>query len=1148
MRPRLPCGLSRQLASISSRSSVSSYGRRTFSSTGSRAATTQTERDILGLSDFPDQLHPRKDDRRGRRSAATQTGRNSILGLSHSQKVPQSRQDAQYNRLRQTSILRRFRGIYRFRNSTLLLKGSDKEVVIERKSGNAVTTTVVGDRSDPDTWMRVLEPLLPVGLRTSAMEEQQTFEDVQDLLKILHLAEVCVGNQFDLLHHMLLKYGRDRAALYLLDKMLSDVSAPASEVHKVPSNVMWPDLLDLGSSTFDLDQPENTAKSLPLEDQYSDNDRIPTQRAVMRRILLSLGKLVIVATKTEASESRLIMSFVYQVLAKIHHCGLLPETIYDYPISPYSTTVNRPPVLHLLSGRILTILSDAVWRSQQDEHIARAAAESHSIEGVFKDPPGGRFRLRVRDLGPEVWLEFILWCCVEWRFGVTGASIVESLRGEHEMPWFAIHWTSNDLGHSVPLVDWQKVHMRTGGTVGRIESYSGEQPLAAVPERTISAEVVLALVESVVNTSGTLYQTTIRGGTMEQRISHHVQNLISFLEPHSLPTEYLDYLAIRLLQSDHPEGYKAVQSLSAMSSLLTELHDLERATPPELFKPTLAYRDIIAQSLTRVSLLQQSLMADIRSGLIFESTERFSSIQHFVDRSKVQNMLAFLQTSRQDDKNFFGGESSLHHQEYSGSHGQPPAHIMAAFLQHITENNELELAQWMLYSDDVDGPAISKRLFKEQSIARAVTRLATETLDMDLLQKIIQSTALNRRLKPSVKLRRAITDAQIRLMEFSRAASSLKGLRTTIAGGYSPQNLATLAATILRMELSSNNDDQSIGVRTKIRQARLLMTDILSGQYNATSGEFYRSQLSLFRRQVANVLQILQALPQSSVCRVAKAFPQFQVAGNAPNLDSATFNCLLSGIVDAHGVETGISIWKKFCQYPLPQDESQADHDALESFLTDVDIDEYADLEDDFFLPATEPVALYDEQELYPTEPSYDENPSEDWASESPNTKTWSAAQEEPLHPAFDRHMEHANDIAWSVQSEPSLHPSFGNDEEPPMSEISFTADIPGSDLMSQTTKVVSSAGTSDFDSDQPEDMNSKPENHVRDDQSKLRHCVVPNIHSVRIILRAAVRQPVEKAKAVKWASWWMWLLGRSKDEIEFELKCARQQTVSARS
>lgn len=277
----------------------------------------------------------------------------------------------------------------------------------------------------PEIWLRKLEPFLPPRLRLSGGRDKPR-SDISLLVSTLRYSKNQIkdrrGEPLDLLTSLVVDHGRYDAVLYLIDKLLHFAAGREDIASRdcLPSNLQWvtPSMTLLREEWHPVNaEAIGVQKKLrPLESLEQRYEQIPT--AGSEKIALSLvwhflGATIIRSANSNLENAQALLKIVYRALAIAHHLNLVPDNVYSYSPTHFSSTLHRPPILHLLSSRILNTLSDAVWRSKQEEAISEAASSGISFRQLGQDPPGGRFRLKVRDLGPEAWLELILWCCVE---------------------------------------------------------------------------------------------------------------------------------------------------------------------------------------------------------------------------------------------------------------------------------------------------------------------------------------------------------------------------------------------------------------------------------------------------------------------------------------------------------------------------------------------------------------------------------------------------------------------------------------------------------------------------------------------------------------------------------------------------------------
>ena len=802
-----------------------------------------------------------------------------------------------------------------------------------------------------------LEEFLPPSLRLPTSKDVQGSANVRDILTVLGKAQADRRGSINLLSHMVLAYGRSRAALHLVDMIVKDVVATHSEPDKhPPSTVLWP--VKLSSNA--LKQPVMLER--PPEPQvvsvhgFEGQDDALTGRPApgLGFIWRFLGSLVIEAANLGQEGAAQAMSVVYQTLAKLHHLNMIPDNIYNLGNLPYSAAVQRPPILHLLSSRILTTISDATWRSYQDEAISRGADLGISYRET-QNPPGGRFRLKVRELGPEIWLEFILWCCVESNCPHAGSNIVSLLSKQTTHPWFAVNWTASGGIQNGVHIDWDRVKMRTGGTVGRIEGYSDDKPLAEVPARTISVEVVLALVESSIDIAGDADAIHSKFSDMAPRT---VQTLIGFLEPHSLSEEYFDYLSARLVGSISSNAFKRPLALQSSVDALIQVRSLERSERVQQAPVGMNFRSIVQQSELYAGILHLTLHALSCTGQVQKAISVFDRIQSMVDNSKMASIASFINTPPEAREGFFNAAPMSGDEEFTMSHGQVPYSRLAVFLDLLTENDIVPLAEWLVYSTDADGPRLPGPSFQRPSVASALVRFAGAVDDPQLLQYVLGAMRV-RKLKPPVSLLRSLANAQMQCLNFPAAHACLRALKPSIAGGYHPDNLACIAHCILRLEAKAVLEGDPAITDNYLKDAISLMEGMLKGHFEGNPGDFYIVQRQLFKQQIGHILRICENVASPTLNRVAHLYKGNFMQRNSPNLPPRTFNIFLRGIVETAGPDEGIRMWELFCKrsidgrYPTIMESIQSEIDGVTALHGELDA---AEDEEDGMVETGEPL------------------------------------------------------------------------------------------------------------------------------------------------------------------------------------------------
>jgi hypothetical protein len=783
---------------------------------------------------------------------------------------------------------------------------------------------------NPDAWLLLLERFLPTqSIQPSVKPNYNpcgSNKRCGDILSLLVSSRA--HSSTDLLAHLGLGHGRWQAALDIVNLLLHNVAAkvPADSAKMHLPGLSWPrspSLDELCSAPIHVEQKRPTMKEDPavwgqhsLDPRYLET-MAKRQDGTMSEIWKILGYIIIEAADMEGEQADAAMRFVYRAIAQVHKFGLVPDNVYTYVPSNYTSSVVRPPIMHLLSSRILTTLSDAVWRAHQDDEIAQALRSGVGYKDLGHDPPGGRFRLKVRSLGPEVWLEFVLWCCVDGGFARAGMKIIENMRQRIEKPWFAVNWMlpsaylSTTATTQSATVDWNRVQLRTGGAVGRIEGYSAEQPLAVMEARTISTEVVLALVDSLTNS---LNVGVVNRGSSLKKVTKSIKSVISFLEPHRLPSGYLDHLVVRLHQSGSCDPDREPEDLQGLAETFLQMRSLETAEQRMNAADSFGLEAVAMHSELLNGLFHQSLEAFVNLGNIRRALDTFALIQQLVDSRKLQSIIAFLSNPRQQPQGYFSSKTVTGDRDFALSHGQLPLYKLAAFLDLVTDSKLVRLGNWLLYSEDVDGPLIPESAYATFCMSPALIRFAAVSEDHELTKKVFKASN-HRPLFPSVMLFRALANAHITFSQYGLVHRVLRALTKSKVGGIRPENFASLAAGIMSLETRSIGHQRSIA-NIQVHEAHMLMHQLLEGFHNGNPAGYRGSQSALVRRQVGSLLRILECIPHTSLSKIARSWRSQFDSGNDVNLYVADFNIVFAAIVETKGATVGRTIWELFCDDP----------------------------------------------------------------------------------------------------------------------------------------------------------------------------------------------------------------------------------------
>ncbi|KIW97530.1 uncharacterized protein Z519_01114 [Cladophialophora bantiana CBS 173.52] len=764
----------------------------------------------------------------------------------------------------------------------------------------------------PEDWVAELDTFLPRSLSWSDELGSRTVIPVEvvagDVLRIL--TDTRYQRNVDILGFMALNQRRYKAVIHLVEILLKAVAlavnAPFED--ELPSNITWPDgsFAKRNGTPIELDRTLHVSRR-PVGTYLNSFDCTRPEKnheITMELIWSLLADLVLASTNRPSDEGKQIMNTVHQILALIHNLGLVPANIYTYSLPQGTTMIQHSPILHLLNSRILSTLSDAVWHAYQDDVFARSGKTESSPWNIFREPPPSRLRPRKPELGPEVWLEFILWCCVEGGFAATGARIVRSMQKDVEGGWQAIHWPDD----RVPSIDWDQ-RTRQGRLESEAETYHREQLSEVNPHKFISAEVILAIADSLINK---VNMDVTDDDLPIMNIQNEIRELISFGGLHGLAPAYFDYLAVRLLETGSMYNLDKADSLRNWASVMSQLRSLHPVEEKHRQNPELAFESILDYSELHVGILHQALQACIEANLVKKAVDTFTEIQKIVDGNKLEAIGEFLSLPLNPEGGFFTSRYGKGRGEFLNSYGQLPTYKLPPFLDLVSNAKLLGLGDWLLFSEDVDGAVLPSSTWAKPSVTAAVVRYASAKND-PLLVKHIYNIIRRSDRKPTVNVLRALVVYHVNAREWTKAILLLLDLRRAEGGGYSPKIVASLAAKILSLEVDAAVMPQD-DTESDLSQAMLLFSNILDGVYDSPPASFRVDQKKTFRQQVGYLLRLLENVMDSKLADTATRFkPKFPVS-NKPDLAKDTFNVLFAAIVETKGVLEGQSIWYLFCK------------------------------------------------------------------------------------------------------------------------------------------------------------------------------------------------------------------------------------------
>ena len=608
------------------------------------------------------------------------------------------------------------------------------------------------DQRDIQYWLDELEHDLPPQLRRNPSSSH----DVAFTPSIIHLSGTLVAAQtdnHDLLSHLGLVEQRWNAVVWvvrtILDNWPSQLTNPLSL--ELSTNVVWPYRVDtpleeLTKVPVWIDRVQPSRKLERSLDELTEAPRSIRRdyglfKKALGRVWKSLGSLILEAVdaSSPARESE-IMSHVLEIIAHLHHTGMVPESIYKYQPTETSSAFHQPPMLHLLSKEILTALSDASWTAREAA-VTTAKEKLNASYFLGREIPGSRFKIPVVGINPEVWLEFVLWACLHGGWIQDGAEILQRAlyRTKGTVPWKLICWRE--------LMDASRKSENTRSKGWGLFDSNAEG--AARPDyrkltyRTISSEVVAAFVDGLIN--------TIRVGVgwrgdAPETVLAHFHHLKRALETNnlSLGSASWDSIILRVLETEGlvPENRpnNLLKLLDIAADFGEEASSINVPSAPIERDGELPY--FFIPSAAPVGLLHRALESFVQMGDLRGVVDTVAQLQRYTDNNKKRSMMEFFEKLRRipirDNAHFTSTFAPI---EYPGFYPQIPPRLLGDILTLVANNKDAEAGKALLVSEHVDGPLISHSLFYHNAVAASVVRFGHLVRDEKLVMSVVKRTA-----------------------------------------------------------------------------------------------------------------------------------------------------------------------------------------------------------------------------------------------------------------------------------------------------------------------------------------------------------------------------------------------------------------------
>ena len=775
--------------------------------------------------------------------------------------------------------------------------------------------------SKPETWEALLDLYLPPNLRMQQHASTSNAKGDQPL-PIKGVASILVGARkaarIDLLSYLGVYRERWDAVFWLIKTMLDrcpPYSVLQQQAGKLPATLWNTRDRTLDDITRDHIMVKNPEPSSHFSlDDFSGGDSpgisktgVSEHREFLGQLWQTLGCIILQAEDRTASKPNraIIMSHVMQILGYMHHLGIMPDTIYNYESTGDKLVIRRPPTLYLLSARIMGVLSDMAWKMQWQEEMEKAEADGKEL------PPDPIQPIFPR-VGTEVWLELVLWALVEGGWVTEAAWLVaevERRRPNPELRWSVISWEEIATAKR-PQLSWTAMvkreinRTRLNQTAGIIIANGGPIPGVEMGARTISCEVILAIMDGLVNNASV--DSSLYGNTLG-KTRHYLSSCKSLLASRRFDPDpdQLNALILRAIESSAVHTRLQPDHLRGLLEMLSDGAQSRDCTPSD---PSFTSNDLDF-SAAILGLQHKSLDGFARQANLPGSLQALRSIQDVIDANRDTYIQEFAHELRErlaggsEDPNM---TTNRNHQVVPILYPGIPSHAVEAVLDLLVESKNFGLGKWLLFNEDIDGGLMSPGLFSENSLQPSLLRFATATADDHLLLKVLE----NLEAPLSEPILHALLGCQVSLNKWNAVEGILKHFRDTDGMAWATADAMRIAAAIVALEWQDGHANGA-----QLLQARGVLQDLVQGEFNSPRNQAQvpdlrelrrANQLGRMFRSVAGSLSAMKPGPKGYCGRGAYSV----------SISPEDFQILLDAVVVHHGPVAGMGLWEQWCSGP----------------------------------------------------------------------------------------------------------------------------------------------------------------------------------------------------------------------------------------
>lgn len=796
---------------------------------------------------------------------------------------------------------------------------------VNRTALDELKTFAKSKRSrDPRAWSALLDLYLPGELRKHQIDivrdapKDQSVRDIQDVPLILEEARGRHPNSLDLLSYLGIHQKRWKAVVWLMKAILGlHMNGPDTreECDKLQAP-FWPDVgISLDDLTWDPIWADDIIR--PLEFTILDHETLcePSQavdvaKAGVGQVWQSIAYMILHSADFPEGdpESKVIMSHVFQIFAHIHHINSIPGSEYIDNHVKERLKIQWPPTLNIFSSQITAILSDTARRAHDLETTSEPTSVRAKHEYKGYGLSGGSRLPHLDEVNIGIWLDLILWSCIEGGWVTEAAWIAaetDSRRTDRERSWSVGRWenlkeqdisqTNSDFKNKQENSLFRMDEVIWSPAVAQ---YGGEPSLVNVPRRTISREVVVALLDGLASMANPTDVDSKNAKTVLQYIST-CQRLLA-TEDSGLETHVMDCIVVRLVEEIGFNVMQTPKELERILSLSLTRHKEIEPSITRISAKSLVHKFEIAHSAIWLGLLRHNLYLYAKSKDINSVLRTFYSLQCRMDDNRRQLIQKFVEKVKDKDDCSDSGDETKNLIFLS----QIPVHVLGELLTVVTDERLYDFGKWLLYSNDVDGTIIPPESYSQPNLQPALLHFAAATADMQLQFQTIEK--LNKPLSRSVL--RALLHCQIFSGKWDSAEQLILYIRDSGGFAWRPLDVATIAKAILIMERDSLDQDSAMS--ESIKNAFALLQKFFAGEFIPPRDSHTR----FGELQTLNQLYRMLKTCSGTLSNLTSPYSETTGRATSPSMIPVdAFNQLLEGLVERDGSAAGIELWELWC-------------------------------------------------------------------------------------------------------------------------------------------------------------------------------------------------------------------------------------------